>query len=77
MIFRQGFGVLMIGISAGVAGSAALIRFMKGLLFGVSETDPVTYAVVAVLLMLVAFVAIYIPARRATRVDPLIAIRAE
>jgi ABC-type antimicrobial peptide transport system permease subunit len=55
----------------------ALTRVMEGLLFGVSATDPLTYMIIALLLMFVALLACYIPARRATKVDPLIALKSE
>jgi len=58
-------------------GAVALTRFMSTLLFGVTPTDPLTYAGVALLLLSAALLASYLPARRATRVDPIIALRAE
>jgi len=65
------------GIAVGLAGSMLLTRYMASLLFGVTPTDPATYAGVALLLALAAVLASYLPARRATRVDPLLALRAE
>jgi ABC-type antimicrobial peptide transport system permease subunit len=67
----------LIGVALGLLGSFALTRMMKSLLFGVGATDPVTFALVPLLLGVVGFVACYIPARRATKVDPLIALRCE
>ena len=72
MLFRS-----VIGILAGLAGAAALTRVMASLLFGVSATDAVTFGAVAVLLAAVAFAATVIPAHRATRVDPIVALREE
>jgi putative ABC transport system permease protein len=59
----------------GVAGGLFLTRFLQSLLFGISAADPLTFASVALLLKLVASAACYIPARRATRVDPIVALR--
>jgi putative ABC transport system permease protein len=67
----------LFGIGIGLIGGLALARLMKNLLFGVSASDPLTFAVVAALLALVAMLACYIPARRATKVDPMIALRCE
>jgi predicted permease len=77
LVVRQGMELATIGILAGLAGAAALTRVMSSLLFGVSATDAITFCAVAVLLALVAFTAIVIPARRATRVDPMVALREE
>jgi putative ABC transport system permease protein len=77
LVVRQGMELAAIGILAGLAGAAALTRVMSSLLFGVSATDALTFCAVAALLALVAFTAIVIPARRATRVDPMVALREE
>jgi putative ABC transport system permease protein len=67
----------LIGVALGVAAALALTRVMRNLLFNVSATDPRTFALIALLLVAVAFIASYVPARRATKVDPLIALRSE
>jgi putative ABC transport system permease protein len=76
VIFR-GMRTAVIGLVIGVAASLALTRLIAGFLFGVKNTDPVTYTIVALVLMTVALVACYVPARRATKVDPLVALRHE
>jgi putative ABC transport system permease protein len=77
MALRHGLLLCLVGIAAGISGALAVIRLMKSLIFGVSPTDPVTFAGVAILLAGVAFAACYIPARRASRVDPMVALRHE
>ena len=77
LVVRQGMELAAIGILVGLAGAAALTRVMASLLFGVSATDALTFGAVAALLAAVAFAATAIPARRATRVDPMVALREE
>ena len=77
MVLGQGMRTAVIGVAIGVGGSLVLTRTMQSLLFGVTATDPVTFAGVALLLAAVALLACYIPARRATKVDPMIALRYE
>jgi predicted permease len=77
LIIRQGLGLTLIGVALGLGGALALTRLMKTLLFGVSATDPLTFAVIASLLAFVALLACWIPARRATKVDPITALRSE
>ena len=75
MIIRQGLVLTLIGLAVGVAGALALMRVMNSLLYGVSATDPLVFGGVVLTLMLSALLACYVPARRATKVDPLIALR--
>ncbi|HYY96308.1 MAG TPA: ABC transporter permease, partial [Pyrinomonadaceae bacterium] len=77
LILRQGLLLTVIGIVVGLAGALALTRLMSTLLYGVGAADPATFATIVPILAVVALVACYIPARRATRVDPLIALRYE
>ena len=77
LVLRGGLNLALIGIAIGLAGAFALTRLMKSLLFGVTPTDAVTFASVSVGVIAVALLACYIPARRATKVDPLVALRYE
>jgi len=77
MVLRDSMTPVLAGTAAGVAGAAALTRLMSGMLYDVSATDPVTFAAVVALLTAVALAASYVPARRAARVDPMVALRAE
>jgi putative ABC transport system permease protein len=77
LVVGQGMKMAMIGALAGLVASLALTRLMKGLLFGVTASDPLTFVAVALLLMIVALAACWIPARRATKVDPMIALRCD
>jgi putative ABC transport system permease protein len=69
--------LVLIGLAIGLAGALALTRLMKSLLFGVSASDPLTFGSIALLLALVALLACWVPGRRATRVNPIVALRQE
>jgi putative ABC transport system permease protein len=77
MILGQGLRTILIGVAIGIAGSLALTRAVESLLFGVTATDPLTFGGVTLLLVGAALLACYIPARRATKVDPMVALRYE
>jgi putative ABC transport system permease protein len=77
LVLGHGAKMVLIGVGAGIAASLALTRLMAKLLFGVGAYDPFTFLGVACLLILVALAASYIPARRAMRVDPIVALRYE
>src|SRR5438552_17785540 len=77
LVLRQGLGLAIAGAAVGLVGAVVVSHLMTGLLYGVRPTDPLTFVVVALLLIGVALLACYIPARRALRVDPLVALRYE
>jgi len=77
LVVRQGMMLALIGVIVGLAGALALTRVMSSLLFGVTERDPITFVAVAALLIVVAFISCFVPAHRATKVDPLVALRYE
>jgi putative ABC transport system permease protein len=77
MVVRQGMTMTLIGLALGLIGVFGLSRVIAGLLYGVSPTDPLTFIGVSIVLLMVALVACLIPARRATRVDPIVALRSE
>ncbi len=75
LVVRQGMFVAAVGTIAGLAGALVLTRFMRALLFGVHASDPATFAAIALTLAVVALVACMVPARRASRIDPMEAMR--
>jgi predicted permease len=77
LVLGQGMKLTLIGMGIGLIAALALTRLMKSLLFGVSATDPITFVIIALLLAAVALLACWLPARRATRIDPMIALRCE
>ena len=77
LFVREGAALTLVGVACGLAGALAVTRTLSTLLFGVTTTDPVTFAAVAGTLAVVALLASYLPARRAARVDPMSALRAD
>jgi ABC-type antimicrobial peptide transport system permease subunit len=77
MVLRDGLTMIFTGLALGIVGALALTRVISGFLYEVSPTDPATFAAVALFLIAVSLLACYLPARRATRVDPMVALRYE
>ena len=77
MVVGQGFKLALIGVAIGIAGALVLTRFLASLLYGLEPTDPLTFIAVSLILIAVALLACYIPARRASKVDPMVALRYE
>jgi putative ABC transport system permease protein len=77
MVLRKGLALILAGVSIGLAAGAGLTQFLRALLFEVQTTDAATFALVALLMVLIGLLACWIPARRATRVDPMVALRYE
>ncbi|UCE58634.1 MAG: FtsX-like permease family protein, partial [Phycisphaerales bacterium] len=77
MVLGRASVVLLVGMAAGLAGTVATTRFLEGRLYGILPTDPATFVAVTLLLGAAALLACYFPARRATKVDPMVALRCE
>jgi putative ABC transport system permease protein len=75
LVVREGVAWTVVGLSIGVAGSVGLSRYLNGVLFGITPADPTTFTVVSAMFLIVAILATFIPARRITRIDPLVALR--
>jgi len=77
LVLMRALRIVVAGLIIGLAGAAGVTRVLQSFLFGVTPTDPIAFAIVTVLLMAVGLVAAWLPARRATRIDPCAALRAE
>ena len=77
LVIRQGMWLVLIGVAIGMAASLAVSRLLKSFLFGLSATDPMTFGIIPLLLAAIALLACYVPARRAAKVDPMVALRNE
>ena len=77
LVLRQGLRLTLLGMGLGLVGALAVSRSLTKLLYQIEPTDPLTYALIAMALLAVALLASYLPARRATRVDPLVALKYE
>lgn len=77
MVIGQGLRLTILGLAIGLAGALILMRYLEALLFGISASDPPTFAAITLIFTATSLLACFVPARRATRVDPLIALRPE
>ena len=77
LVLKEGFRLAIIGIAVGIAGALALTHYLRSLLFGISATDPIIFAGISFMLIAVTLLACYIPARRAMRVNTMVALRYE
>jgi putative ABC transport system permease protein len=77
LVLRNGMGLTLVGVACGIAASLALTRLLAGLLFDIGATDPLAFGAAAFLLVLTALLACYVPARKASRLDPIIVLRSE